>query len=334
MRKFYFVLLFSAMVCSSLNAKTTNFNFDWKFNLGDNENAMLTDFDDNSWRTLDLPHDWSIESQTKIDNPAGNEGGYYATGIGWYRKVYNVSVEDAGRSHRLFFDGIYMHSKVYVNGNLAGGHGYGYSNFVVDMTPFIKQGRNVIAVRVDNSQQKNSRWYSGSGIYRDVQLMVSDKVHFLDNSTVVKSEMNGDVTVTAIVVNDDNRSRTVSASLNVNGLSSNMDVIVNPGEKKEVQFAAHISTPKLWSTETPNLYQAELKLKENDTLLDDNTVSFGFRSIEYDAENGFRLNGKSVLINGACCHHDNGIVGAASYKDAEFRKSHQNKSQPAFSQFS
>ena len=139
MRKFYFVLLFSAMVCSSLNAKTTNFNFDWKFNLGDNENAMLTDFDDNSWRTLDLPHDWSIESQTKIDNPAGNEGGYYATGIGWYRKIYNVSAEDAGRSHRLLFDGIYMHSKVYVNGNLAGGHGYGYSNFVVDMTPFIKQ---------------------------------------------------------------------------------------------------------------------------------------------------------------------------------------------------
>ena len=320
MRKFYFVLLFSAMVCSSLNAKTTNFNFDWKFNLGDNENAMLTDFDDNSWRTLDLPHDWSIESQTKIDNPAGNEGGYYATGIGWYRKVYNVSAEDTSRSHRLLFDGIYMHSKVYVNGDLAGGHGYGYSNFVVDMTPFIKQGRNVIAVRVDNSQQKNSRWYSGSGIYRDVQLMVSDKVHFLDNSTVVKSEMNGDVTVTAIVVNDDNRSRTVSASLNVNGLSSNMDVIVNPGEKKEVQLSEHISTPKLWSTETPNLYQAELKLKENDTLLDDNTVSFGFRSIEYDAENGFRLNGKSVLINGACCHHDNGIVGAASYKDAEFRK--------------
>lgn len=184
-RKVLFVLLLIGMAsfCPSMAqaarvARKILFDASWKFFLGDDQDASKPTFDDARWRTLTLPHDWSIEHCVDKDAPAGNDGGYYPTGIGWYRKEYVVPASMRGEKIYLYFEGVYMNSSVYVNGQLVGGHPYGYTSFFCDATQAIIPGKkNVVAVRVDNSQQKNCRWYSGSGIYRHVWLIHTPKLH-------------------------------------------------------------------------------------------------------------------------------------------------------------
>ena len=158
--------------------REVNFNENWKFFLGDTAVASRPDFDDNHWRTLDLPHDWSIEGRPEEANPAGNDGGYYPTGIGWYRKTFDFVPDSRRPETTLYFEGVYMNAEVFVNGHNLGIRPYGYSSFYHDITPYLKAGKNVIAVRVDNSGQKNCRWYTGSGIYRNVKLIRTPKAHF------------------------------------------------------------------------------------------------------------------------------------------------------------
>jgi beta-galactosidase len=184
----YLTLLSIAIVtltCNLLNVKAQEnilrkqlFDNDWKLFLGDSPSASTIDFDDKSWRTLDLPHDWSIEGTVDKNNPMGNDGGYFPAGIGWYRKTFIVPESWKGKHVSIYFEGVYMNSEVFINGKSLGIYPYGYSSFSYDLTPYLKfNDENVLSVRVDNSKQKNCRWYSGLGIYRHVWMVVTDPIH-------------------------------------------------------------------------------------------------------------------------------------------------------------
>ncbi|WP_228853006.1 sugar-binding domain-containing protein [Aegicerativicinus sediminis] len=311
--------------------RAQNFNYGWKFYLGDVEYAQRKDFDDKNWRHLDLPHDWSIEGETNVTNPSGGDGGFYPTGIGWYRKTFKVPTDLKGQNVSIYFEGIYMNSEVYINGHSLGIQPYGYTSFEYDLTPFLKFGaENVIAVKVDNSQQKNSRWYSGSGIYRNVTLYVVDKIHFKNWGTYITTpkvtEQNATLTVESIIENVSNESREVLLITEIRDqegttiTESKKHLELSPGNKNEFSETFIIENPRLWSTDNPNLYTAHLFVESGDEKFDHIQKSFGIRSIEFSVENGFVLNDKKVILNGGCVHHDNGILGAAAYNKAEVRK--------------
>lgn len=177
--KRHLLVLGMLMMVLSVSASSVKrlFNDGWMFWLGDTVEAKNESFKDDSWRRLTLPHDWSIEGKFDKDEPAGNDGGFLPMGIGWYRKTFSLPKEADGKKLQLYFEGVYMNSDVYVNGQRAGGHPYGYSSFFVDITPYVKAGKNTLAVRVDNSKQKNCRWYTGSGIYRNVWWIEKEPIH-------------------------------------------------------------------------------------------------------------------------------------------------------------
>lgn len=302
-------------------------NTDWRFCLKDNAEAKDENFDDKTWRNLTLPHDWSIEGNFDATYPMGNDGGYLPDGIGWYRKVLNVPKTWKGKSISLMFDGVYMDSKVYVNGNLAGGHYYGYTPFVVDITEHLKEGKNVVAVRVDNSAQKNCRWYSGSGIYRNVHLIVCDPIHIepwgIAITTPAVNEGKASVNIQTDVKNDDTAPKTITLRYSVPAADitqEDVPVTVEPGKTTTLSHSLTIPDPKLWSCDSPTLYEARVDILSDGKVIDSRTETFGIRTIEYDAQQGLRINGKPTLILGGCAHHDNGILGAAAHRDAEYRR--------------
>lgn len=316
--------------------RETNFNFGWKFQLGDTADASRPDFDDSAWRSLDLPHDWSIEGTPEADNPMGNDGGYYPAGIGWYRKTFDFA-PDAGRPETaLYFEGVYMNARVFVNGNDLGGRPYGYSSFFLDITPHLKAGRNVIAVRVDNSGQKNCRWYTGSGIYRNVKLVRTPKVHFEPWGVVVRAKaddpLNASAEVETTVANHSDKEQLVTLEGQVQSLGSTERVAgfsiqtrLEAGETRTVRIPKlSLGKAELWSPESPALYQLTCSVS-SDGGTDRTEETFGVRKVEYSARHGLVLNGQPVELNGACVHHDNGPIGAAAYRDAEWRKARQLK---------
>ena len=259
--------------------------------LNDQWQFVLNDSNFTKAQAVTLPHDWSILQRFDKNTPAGNEGAYLPTGKGWYRRVLTLSKAYEGKKMRLYFEGVYMNSRVYVNGHEAGGWPYGYSSFWVDATPYLHVGRNEIIVSVDNSQQKNCRWYSGSGIYRNVWFVITPMTYIDDWSVQVTTPDIHHVNLSATVIRED-------------------------GSTYPLQRTIVVEQPRLWSPDDPYLYEAELEDAEGDRL----TVQYGIRTIEYDAQRGLLLNGKSIKLNGACLHHDNGILGAAAYDDAEYRK--------------
>ncbi len=306
------------------------FDFDWKFALGDQDGASAPDFDDRDWRVLDLPHDWSVEGVFSPDAPMGNDGGYFPAGIAWYRKTFEMPADCEGRQTGIYFEGVYMNSEVFINGHSLGVRPYGYSSFFYDMTPYVRPGEeNVIAVRVDNSEQKNCRWYSGSGIYRHVWLMQTDPVHIAHWGTFITTlevkEAQATVRVKTRLENGTSVSRRVTLttrlSLKAVDKSSQATEVEIPAESSlEVTQNIRIDVPALWSPETPNLYVARCTVSEGENTLDEVVQPFGIRTIAYSAEKGFLLNGKPVKLYGGCLHHDNGPLGAAAYDRAEERK--------------
>ena len=303
--------------------RETNFNEGWKFFLGDTAAASRPDFDDAAWRTLDLPHDWSIEGAPDIDNPMGNDGGYYPAGIGWYRKTFRFTPDAQRLETLVYFEGVYMNAEVFINGQSLGVRPYGYSSFFHDLTPYLKEGANVLAVRVDNSQQKNCRWYTGSGIYRNVKLVRTPLLHFEPWGVFVHSEVDGNdatVEVEASVTNGsgEDMSVTVSAAIE-GGTTASRPVNLEAGETRTVRLRLPMKGVKLWTPETPNLYRVTCHVEHGD-MSDAVTETFGVRTVEYDARHGLRLNGKPIELNGSCVHHDNGPLGAAAWRDAEWRK--------------
>jgi beta-galactosidase len=330
-----FLLLAGNMVCQGENPNKTArkqlFDYKWKFYLGDTASAKSKDFNDVDWRGLDLPHDWSIEGKIDPKNPMGGAGGYFPAGIGWYRKTFKAPGEWKGSKVSIYFEGVYMNSEVFINGKSLGIRPSGYSSFSYDLSAYLDFNReNVIAVRVDNSQQLNSRWYSGSGIYRHVWMTVTDKVHIADWGVAITtpdvSSKKATIEIKTLVKNETGQAQSFVVSTRIRNANA-----VNVGNSQaKVELAAHcekeiaqnilVTNPELWTPETPVLYKAQIQLLQNKKVVDETKTGFGIRSIKYTPENGFQLNGKIVKINGGCVHHDNGCLGAAAFDRAEERK--------------
>jgi len=307
------------------------FDADWKFHLGDVPGAETDVFDKKNWRTLDLPHDWSIEGTLNEHHPTGNDGGYFPAGIGWYRKSFTIPPGRKGKKVSVYFEGVYMNAEVFINGTSLGIYPYGYSPFSYDLTPYLQPGKeNTIAVRVDNSMQKNCRWYSGSGIYRHVWILFHDPVYVpqwgVAVSTPVVSSGNATVVIRSTVKNESGRSQSVIIHTQLTG----PDLKQAGGARTKLKLEAHseklitqtvtVPDPLLWNTETPHLYQAEIDVIKGNKTIDRNSIPFGIRSLHFSTGKGFQLNGKTIKINGGCVHHDNGCLGAAAYNRAEERR--------------
>lgn len=328
MKLFTYIGIFCCMLlgaCSSVSVsprEKISFNDNWSFSLSDNPEASETDFDDKEWRVLNLPHDWAIEGDFSKDNPSGTGGGALPGGTGWYRKTFIPSNEDSDKIIRIDFDGIYMNSEVFINGQSLGKRPYGYISFGYDITPYLKWNeKNVIAVRVDNSEQPNSRWYSGCGIYRNVWLTKTSPVHVDEWGTyVTASEISNDNATLNIVTtvqnsgNDDEAVILKSILNDMNGTvvaETESSVSVVAGQKSDVNHTLNISSPKLWDTENPYLYSLVTEIIKDGKCIDRYTTTTGVRDFKFDAEKGFILNGKQTKINGVCMHHDLGCLGAA-----------------------
>jgi len=301
---------------------TITFNQDWRFHLGDVSQAQRPDFDDSQWRKLNLPHDWSIEGAFDESNPAGTGGGALPGGLGWYRKTFNVPANSKGKSLFVDFDGVYRNSEVWINDHYLGKRPYGYSSFQYELTPFLNfGGKNVIAVKVDNSQQPNSRWYSGSGIYRNVWLTTIDPVHVDHWGTWINTpEVNEQSAKVAIQTTVRNQSQ-VDAALNVTTTvidragreitKTSSDISIKPNSDSTISQVLTISRPTLWTDDSPYLYKAVSEVEQGGRVVDRYETPFGVRSFVFDINKGFLLNGKHLKIRGVCDHHDLGALGAA-----------------------
>jgi beta-galactosidase len=294
---------------------------DWKFFLGDDKNASDIGFDDKAWRTLDLPHDWSIEGDFNKDAPTRGGGGYLPTGIGWYRKQFTLPSSVKGKQVSIQFDGVYMNSEVWINNHYLGIRPNGYISFVYDLTPYLVAGKNTIAVRVDNSVQPNSRWYSGSGIYRNVWLNITSPLHIMQWGTYITTpDVSTSSATVAIKTKIENAGHDVgnavltSAILDEKGnevASDKTPVSLTSTTANEYSQQITVNSPILWSVEEPHLYTLHSVISLGKKVIDDQTSTFGIRTLQYSVINGFMLNGKRVKMNGVCLHHDGGCVGAA-----------------------
>ncbi|MDP4278217.1 MAG: glycoside hydrolase family 2 TIM barrel-domain containing protein [Bacteroidota bacterium] len=307
------------------------FDNHWAFFLGDTLAASQPDFNDNSWRTLDLPHDWSIEGKLDRHNPMGGGGGFFPAGIGWYRKTFLVPSAWKGKCVSIYFEGVYMNSEVFINGKSLGVHPYGYTSFIEDLTPYLRYDqKNVLSVRVDNSQQMNSRWYSGSGIYRHVWMMVTNPVHVdwwgVGITTSEVTSKTATVRLKTRIKNESDASQVVVLSTQLYGENAKktgenrQTIELQPNSQREIDQTITVQHPLRWTPETPHLYQAQVQVVQQNNVIDDTRAHFGIRSITFTAEKGFQLNGKTVKLNGGCAHHDNGCLGAAAYDRAEERR--------------
>lgn len=317
-----FLLLLTLFQYGSINAQsrtTEKFNSDWKFFLGDNSSASLVSFNDNSWRKLNLPHDWSIELPFDSTSPTGNGGGALRGGLAWYRKTFTLPATDKGKNIFIDFDGVYRNSEVFINGQSLGIRPNGYISFRYDLTPFLKYGneKNVIAVKVDNSEQPNSRWYSGSGIYRSVWLVKTGKA-YVDNwgtyvSTPSVSAKRATVKIRTTLGGENILCDVLTTIINKEGkmVASQTQKGVDKGKANYTEQEFTVNSPMLWSIENPYLYKAVTKIICKGKVTDEYSTSFGIRSFRFDADKGFFLNDKSVKIIGVCNHHDLGCLGTA-----------------------
>ena len=301
----------------------------WRFALHNDDKAHETTFDDHAWRVLDLPHDWAIEGDFYALNPSGANGGALPGGIGWYRKHLNLNDNDASSRYVLHFDGAYMNTSVYVNGQLVGVRPYGFISFSYDITPYLKkQGDNVVAVKVDNSKQPNSRWYTGCGIYRHVYLMKSSDIRIEEWGVQALTEVKkgkGKVSLNTKIENPGGRSRRVIVHQTLWNKAHQMVSKASKACQVEAKGATisqllNVNKPQLWSLESPNLYTVTTEIEENGRILDRDTISIGLRNVAFDVKKGFFLNGKNIKINGVCLHGDLGCLGTAINEDALYRQ--------------
>ena len=289
------------------------FDNDWRFILGDSAQMSKVEYNDSWWRKLDVPHDWAIEGDFYAGNPSGAGGGALPGGIGWYRKHFQIShLSPLTSKFYIEFDGVYMNSTVYVNGQKVGYRPYGYSSFEYDITPYLKEGENVVAVRVDNSDQPNSRWYSGCGIYRHVWLTKTHPVHVAHWGTNVVSTVAKGKGKVSIEVTLEGKGTVENTLLDAKG-----KVV---GKSKGLTSTITINNPKLWSCETPYIYKVRTEVKSGGKVVDTYETTTGFRDFKFDPQTGFWLNGKNFKLNGVCEHHDFGCLGAALNEDALHRK--------------
>lgn len=303
----------------------------WRFYLGNPSGAEASSFSDNSWRRVDLPHDWSIESKPDKDNPGGGGEGFFPGGIGWYRKTFRAPSAWKGKRVSVELDGVYRDATVYLNGHKLGIHPYGYTSFAFDLTPDLKfSGANVLAVRVDNSAQPNSRWYSGSGIYRHVRVVVTDPIHVAHWGvfviTLEAKERSARVSIHTSVTNESSAQAGITVETTVFDKAGNKvgalqsDATLAAGGESHLTQEIAVANPALWSPDTPVLYRAVSQIRKNGKVIDEVTTPFGIRTLSWSAENGLLLNGKPIKLHGGSVHHDNGPLGAAAFDRAEERR--------------
>ncbi len=335
--------------------RETLFDDGWRFNRGDVSGAESAAFNDTAWRTLSLPHDWSIEDLaahpasdgqsalwddcgcpteigpfSKVQSEGKGATGWVVGGIGWYRKTFATPAQAKGGRVSVRFDGVYMNAEFWINGTKLGEHPYGYTTFEYDLTPHLRaDGDNVLAVKVNNNG-KNSRWYSGSGIYRHVWLTVTGDVYVplwgLFVTTPEVSQASATVAASVQIKNSGSAAKDVKVRLRVlnadGSVAASTEVAqkIQPRAPVEVKLAPVVKTPRLWSLTTPNLYSAEVEIVVDGKTADRVATTFGIRKVEVDAAKGFRINGEPLKLRGGCMHHDNGVLGSAAIDRAEERR--------------
>jgi len=300
-----------------------NFNSGWKFNRGDVTNGQNATLDDSTWRSLSVPHDWSIELAFNKNSPAGSGGGYLDGGIGWYRKTFTLDPGYSGKRILIQFDGVYMNSQVWINGTSLGTRPYGYSSLEYDLTPYVKLDgtNNLIAVRVNNNQP-TSRWYSGSGIYRNVWLTVLNPIHVTNSGVFVTtptvSSTSATVSVSTEVQNQSTSSQPVTLTTTISDPSgasvatnTSAGSAVGANSTATISQSLTVSNPQLWSTTSPNRYQVKVEVNVGGSTVDTYFAPLGLRTAVFAAASGFSLNGQAVKLRGVCMHHDLGALGAA-----------------------
>ena len=315
MKKFLAIIMLMAGALSLSARESQLFDKGWLFTLADSAGMEQVNYVDINWRHLDLPHDWAIEGDFSPANPSGASGGALPGGIGWYRKHFSVNPKEKNKRYVIAFDGVYMNATVYVNGHKLGTRPYGYSSFEYDITPYInKVGDNVVAVRVNNSDQPNSRWYSGCGIYRHVWLKKSAESYITQWGQYVSTTPQGEVKIKVDAHVAGGKKMTVRHTI--------LDAagkVVAKGVGGETQ-TLKVTHPHLWNIGDGYLYTVKSELLVGGKVMDTETTKTGFRDIKFDAQKGFFLNGKNMKINGVCEHHDFGCLGAVVNEDAMHRK--------------
>ena len=317
------------MACLGMQAQVSFgdaklFDDGWLFSLSDHSQAKDVDFDDSGWRRLDVPHDWSVEGQLSQQNASCT--GYLPAGIGWYRKHFTLDGQ-AGKTY-VYFEGVYNRSEVYLNGQLLGKRPNGYVSFLYDMTPYLKKGENVLAVRVDHSRIADSRWYTGSGIYRDVWLVSAPEVHLAQWGVAYRLEkLEGEQAVVAVDVAVESpravrQACEVTLSITDGGkpVAQTVETLkgLQAGQTKST-WKLTIPKARLWSLMDPHLYQLKVELKGHG-ISDQATVMMGLRTLQFDPDKGFALNGEWMKVKGVCLHHDAGVLGAVVPREVWLRK--------------
>lgn len=323
-------VVYSSAVDSKQN-RTSDFDANWKFMLSDSVQAQDPAFDDSAWQQVDLPHDYSITQKYSQSNEA--ESAYLPGGTGWYRKSFTIDRDLAGKRIAINFDGVYMNATVWFNGVKLGTHPYGYSPFSFDLTGNAKfGGENTIVVKVEN-RLPSSRWYSGSGIYRDVTLTVTDGVHVGNNGVAIKTpslatQNGGNVTMnlTTKVANDTKAAANITLKQTVFPKGGKTDAAIGTvttasksiaaGASADVTSTITAASPKLWSIKNPNLYTVRTEVLNGGKVLDTYDTEYGFRWTGFDAASGFSLNGEKVKLKGVSMHHDQGSLGAVANRRA------------------
>ncbi|MBQ0022132.1 MAG: DUF4982 domain-containing protein [Prevotellaceae bacterium] len=323
MKKLFLLLAFfvCAIISNAQSESRRLFTEGWKFQLGDVKGASAAKFNDGEWRTLNLPHDWAIEGDFSKDNPSGTGGGALPGGIGWYRKTFMLNKEEKGKRIRIDFDGVYMNATVYVNGKELGTRPYGYISFGYDITDYLDGDINTIAVRVDNQEQPNSRWYSGCGIYRNVWLTATSNVHVAKDGTYIISKRINDVRaavhIEANIQNDGGSTKfLVSHEVkdpqgHVVANTPRLEMSAKAGETVLSTADLPVLNPQYWDTSSPALYTVQTKIFDKSLkVIERYDTRIGIRDFEF-TDKGFKLNGKPMQIQGVCNHHDLGCLGAA-----------------------
>ncbi|WP_377179291.1 glycoside hydrolase family 2 TIM barrel-domain containing protein [Namhaeicola litoreus] len=328
------IALFCFNCKTQTNQETQNqktlFNDNWQFYLQENEEVSLGELPEAKWKSLHLPHDWSIEGKISKDNPSGHFGGYFPGGLGWYKKSFEFSKAWKNKMVSIIFDGVHKNSEVWINDHYLGKRPNGYVGFSYDLTPYLIEGQNSILVKVDNSKQPNSRWYTGSGIYRNVWIQAKNKLSvplwgtFITSKNI--SEASADITIETSIMNHDSKSENVEVLFEIYDMNmklvSNAKVagLVESQDTLKLSQSAQVINPKLWSPESPHLYKLVSTIIKGNKVFDVNQTSFGIRSIRFEAETGFWLNDKNIKIKGVNNHHDAGAVGAAVPDDVLRRR--------------
>ena len=338
---FYISQLFAT---NNVVGRSNNFNSDWKFHLGEVSGFMSSNFDDKSWRILELPHDWSIEGDFDQSNPAGESGGYLPNGIGCYRKSFKLPQDLKGKRISIRFDGVYMNSTVYINGIYLGNRPYGFSSFEYDLTPHLKYGdqENVIAVKVDHSLQPSCRWYTGSGINRSVYLLVKPQQHFSSNGIFFRTEgLSGNTAKVKIDFDITSHNYPESQSIGFQARPEDIKWVVKQcriisqlidhdgvvkasaeTNKKLTDYSSLVCSldmvvenPQLWSHSSPYLYTLKNQMVIGGNVVDEESIKVGIRTIVFNSKEGMLVNGKKTIIKGVCLHKDAGSFGTAVPKD-------------------